>query len=150
MTLLFPISASAKDAVSTARHAARTKADADSLAGEGLRISGLETEWLTLTEAEAEAVMADAEAGEWGAGFIQRYENASGAPVLAVTYWKQVDPSATPKAAPPDKPAEAPPEETADHTDDLYFRKGRTKKRGRRKTKVDPNQMDLFSSGEGD
>ena len=150
MTLLFPIASSAEEATSTAKSAARTKADARALAGEGHQISGLETEWLTLTEAEADAVLAKAETSEWGAGYIQRYENASGAPVLAVTYWKAVNPAAKPDPAAQEKPTEPPPQDAAeDHTDDLYFRKGRTRKRGR-KRKVDPNQMDLFGTGEGE
>ena len=76
-----------------------------------------------------------------GHGFVQNYEDGSGNTVLAVTYWKLAK---TPKKSKPKaRPIPEPDPNQEDHTDDLYFKSGRTKK-GRRKTFVDPNQMDLF------
>lgn len=148
MSHAYPLARTAVDALDAADHAARTRHEAERLAGEGVQIVSLETEWLTVAAADAERLMLQADSGV-GDGFVQRYEDASGAPVLAVTYWK---------TAPQSKPAKqqgsarkvvaAKPSE--DHTDDLYFRSGRTKAR-RRKRKVDPRQMDLFgdpASGE--
>lgn len=150
MAHLFPLARNAADAVDAPELAARTRAGAEALvAGSARQIVRLETEWLTLEPDEAARILAAAEATEWGEMFIQRYEDASGKPVLAVTYWKLSDPAAAASAGPasptPDTPAKA---EETDDTDDLYFRKGRTKTRGARRKKIDPNQMDLFGNNE--
>lgn len=137
MSHAFPLARSAADALKAPGPAALTRHDADALAGDE-HVTGLETEWLTLSPAEAEVLLPVADVGV-GDGFIQRYESADGAPVLAVTYWKLTG-SDVPEPAPEPAPQ---PETDDDHTDDLYFRVGRTKKRGR-KRKVDPNQLDLF------
>lgn len=138
MSHLFPLALAGRDALVGAEHAARSKADAERLCTLADRhVGGLETEWLTLTPAELAEVETEAEAGV-SAGFVQRYENADGAAVLAITYWRIV-----PTGNPSELAQELPPEPARqDHTDDLYFRQGRTKKR--RRKKVDPNQMDLF------
>jgi len=151
MSHLYPLASTGADALKSAEHAALSRSAAQRLAGEQ-RVVGLETDWLTLTEDEAETALRLAETEAYpGVGFIQRYEDASGTVVLAVTYWKlagqaQEETGAKTDAAraqtSPDVAGEhSAPEE--DHTDDLYFRAGRTKKRGRTK-KVDPNQLDLF------
>lgn len=143
MSHLYPLAASAKAALDAPEHAALTRAEAVRQA-EGASVSGLETEWLTLSADEADAALARAESGV-GTGFVQIYEDASGTPVLAVTYWKLAETGrAKETVVSTPKPSQKEAEE-ADHTDDLYFRSGRTKKRGRRK-KVDPNQMDLFGT----
>jgi len=136
MSHLYPLAFDARAALAGAEHAARSKSDAQRLCAiAGHHISHLETEWLTLTAPEIAKLDSAAEEGV-SAGFVQRYENAEGATVLAVAYWKILPDSKT-----PEPPEPAPPE--ADHTDDLYFRAGRTKKR-RRRRKIDPNQLDLF------
>ena len=147
MSHLYPLAATAVDALKGAEFAALTRSDAARLAGDET-ISGLETEWLTLPQDEAEAALSASETGA-GAGFVQRYENADGAVVLAVTYWKFANADTSAKTEPARLPAEDMPATSQDtvpeedHTDDLYFRAGRTKKRGRAK-KTDPNQIDLF------
>lgn len=147
MSHAYPLARSASEALETASRAARTRAEAEALAAEGEDVSALETEWLTVPPDDAGDILARAEDGV-GDGFVQRYEDASGAPVLAVTFWRIAD-RASPKASKParqDAPKAA--AAGADDTDDLYFRKGRTKKR--RASKVDPRQMDLFSSNDAD
>jgi len=155
MSHLYPLAISARAALGTPIGAALSRAEAERLApliDGNLPVVRLETEWLTPDAQEIETLMSEADAGP-GNGFVQYYENADGAPILAVTYWKIIDPNAVEEPAPstPTKAdpevvdaASSPPEE--DHTDDLYFRSGRTKKRGSRK-KIDPNQMDLFGGG---
>ena len=143
MSHLYPIAISAKAALDAPEHAALSRAEAERLA-EDQKIVGLETEWLTIRAEEDGTTKAITETGA-GAGFVQYYENAAGETVLAVTYWRLFDPSAPVEAPEPiaretEIETDAPP---TDHTDDLYFRMGRTKKRGNRK-KHDPNQMDLF------
>ena len=137
MSHLYPLAFTAREALAGADHSARSKTDANRLCTlSDHHIGGLETEWLTLADAEAAELEAQADAGV-SAGFVQRYEDAKGATVLAITYWK---------ITPDNAPTPAPEPETvpeADHTDDLYFRAGRTKKR-RKARKIDPNQMDLF------
>ncbi|MEO9968982.1 MAG: hypothetical protein ABJG15_03975 [Hyphomonadaceae bacterium] len=142
MSHLYPLAFTGREALDGVDHAARSKADAQRLCTlDGHHIKGLETEWLTLEPSEISELDPKAAAG-FSAGFVQRYENAQGATVLAITYWN---------IAPIEQPSETPPEVQAqsadepaeqDHTDDLYFRQGRTKPR--RRKKPDPNQMDLF------
>ena len=150
MSLAYPLARSADDALKGAERAARTRYDAETLAGETPVLS-LETEWLKPAGEEVDALVRQAESGE-AKGFIQTYEDADGQPVLAVTYWKLGKPVAkkkTSRPAPapkPDRPKAAKKKKTEeDHTDDLYFRHGRTRKARRRKY-VDPRQMDLFMS----
>ena len=145
MSHLYPLAVSAQAALEAPEHAALTRAEAERLAGP-CPVIALETEWLTLTPQEAEVARAAAEANI-GHGFVQTYEDANGAPVLAVTYWKLADANATLPERKAVEPVQAP--DIEDHTDDLYFRSGRTKKRGRRK-KIDPNQLDLFNASEGE
>ena len=145
MSHLYPLAVSAQAALEAPEHAALTRAEAERLAGT-CPVVALETEWLTLTPQEAEAARAAAEANI-GHGFVQTYEDANGAPVLAVTYWKLADAKAILPDRKPVEPVHSP--DIEDHTDDLYFRSGRTKKRGRRK-KIDPNQLDLFNASEGE
>lgn len=141
MSHLYPLAENAHAALVTPEPAARSKADAMRLCTfVGRRIKRLESEWLTLSADEADALEAQANTGV-SAGFVQRYENAQGATVLAVTYWKLVSEKAPDQVVPAASEPTAGPE--PDHTDDLYFRVGRTKKSRRRK-KSDPNQLDLF------
>ena len=145
MSHAYPLGKTARDALKNAREAARTRYEAEDLA-DGVVIKALETEWLTPKEKELAKFLELAEANP-GHGFVQHYEDESGNPVLAVTYWKLGKAAAKPKPKP--KPVPAPDAEADDHTDDLYFRSGRTKK-SRRKRFVDPNQMDLFGEKKAD
>ena len=149
MSLAYPLANDAQDALSGANKAARTRHDAEEVA-EDRAIEALETEWLKPDPDTVDAVTKQAESGD-AKGFIQIYEDADGSPVLAVTYWKLGKQIAkkTPKPAPEpkpkkDKPKKSESEVSQDHTDDLYFRHGRTRK-SRRKKYVDPRQMDLFT-----
>lgn len=155
MSLAYPLAKSADDALKGGDLAARTRYQAEELAGD-TPILALETEWLKPPSADLPALIRQAETGE-AKGFIQVYEDADEKPVLAITYWKLGKAPSKKKAAAkpepePEKPAPKPkpikkdkPEE-ADHTDDLYFRHGRTRPSRRRKQHVDPRQMDLFIS----
>ena len=145
MSHAYPIGKTARDALKNAQAAARTRYEAEDLVDD-VAISALETEWLTPSAKELPKVLEQAEANP-GHGFVQHYEDANGNTVLAVTYWKLAKTPKKPKPKPePIKPAEP---EQEDHTDDLYFKSGRTKK-ARRKRFVDPNQMDLFGAKDGD
>ncbi len=139
MSHIYPLATHAENALRPDAPAVRTRSEADAL-GKRLacRIVALETEWLTVTESEAETILARADAAI-GQGFVQRYEDEAGRPVLAVTYWKTSDTQGD-ETAQPTAPETAAPE---DHTDDLYFRGGRTQRR--RKKPADPRQLDLFS-----
>ena len=143
MSHLYPIAASSDEALHPNSPAALTRAQAVQLAGKRAVLS-LETEWRTVTLEEAEEMLAAAEAGQ-GHEFIQQYENADGKPVLAITYWRISEAAMTPPESTSKTKQEKAVEE--DHTDDLYFRSGRTKPRGRRKA-VDPRQMELFQSSD--
>lgn len=145
MSHAYPLATALDDALKPEAPAARTRADAEALAGD-MKVEALVTDWLTVSAEEAARLLS--QKTEDGAhGHLQRYEDDKGAPVIAVTWWKLLSAKAAKgkgaKAKP--KPAENPPapEAPADHTDDLYFRAGRTKPRRSKKT-VDPNQMDLF------
>ena len=105
-----------------------------------MAIAALETEWITPAAKDLPKLLEQVETNP-GQGFVQHYEDGSGNPVLAVTYWKLAKVAKKPKP----KPAPKPEAESDDHTDDLYFKSGRTKK-SRRKQAVDPNQMDLFGA----
>lgn len=139
MSHTYPIGKTARDALKNASEAARTRYEAEELAN-GVSIMALETEWLTPSAKDLPKFLEQAEANP-GHGFVQNYEDGAGNTVLAVTYWKLGKAAKKPKPK-PEKISEAPPSDD-DHTDDLYFKSGRTKK-SRRKRFVDPNQMDLF------
>lgn len=137
MSHLYPLASDAIEALSGRAEAARTRAEAEKLAGEAI-VTSLETEWLIPATADMETMLIRADKG-LQTGFVQRYENARGELVLAVTYWKI---TAERRDNPREETQTAPVRPAKDHTDDLYFRQGRTKPR--RKKKTDPNQMDLF------
>lgn len=145
MSHIYPLGKTAKDALSNAKAAARTRYEAEDLS-DGVAIAALETEWLTPAAKDLEKILAQAEDNP-GHGFVQHYEDASGNTVLAVTYWKLAKAAKKPKPKPQPK-AEAKPD-AEDHTDDLYFKSGRTKK-SRKKPFIDPNQMDLFGAPKAD
>lgn len=145
MSHFYPLAISVEDALTPGHPVARTRAEAERLSN-GKVIHSLETEWLNVSEADLPKMLAKAEATE-GSGFVQRYEDSSGAPVLAITYWNLSAKVSETKSKKASASTETVASEAApageDHTDDLYFRSGRTKPR--RKSKIDPNQMDLFS-----
>jgi hypothetical protein len=137
MSLAYPVARSLEEALKPGRPAARSRQEALALAG-GLALEGLETSWVHLPPHEAEALFRAAGA-EGAAGHLQRYEDTSGHVVIAVSWWRLVDPAAARPAAPAASAG-------GDHTDDLYFRTGRTKPKRARKT--DPRQLDLFGARE--
>lgn len=147
MSHLYPLAETAAEALSSPEPAARTRADAERLAG-ATEVLRLETEWLTPGEDQA-AEMAGEAAAVFGLGFVQTYEDETGAPVYAVTYWKLAGPivadaPAEPAKTPKAKAARPPSKKTGeDDTDDLYFKGGRTRRR-KRKRYVDQRQLDLF------
>lgn len=143
MTHTYPLGKTALKALANAKLAARTRYEAEEIAEDGLTILALETDWITPSEKRLPDLMQQAEDNP-AKGFVQHYEDASGKTVLAITYWK----TAKPKAA-KTKPVKSPPADAQakpDHTDDLYFRQGRTRT-GRRTKPAHPDQMDLFESG---
>lgn len=150
MSLAYPLARTADDAMKGGNLAARTRYGAEELSGE-TPILSLETEWIKPDAETVPALLKQAESGE-AKGFVQTYEDADGQPVLAVTYWKlgkakkKEKAKAAPPPAPqppPSKPKRKKPKSEEDHTDDLYFRHGRTRK-ARRRQPADPRQMDLF------
>lgn len=151
MSLAYPLALTAADALNGTCGAARTRYQAEAIAGE-TPVLALETEWVKPGADELPALLKQAESGE-AKGFIQTYEDGDGTPVLAVTYWKLGKTPSQAKASPkPEgKPKEPETRKTSgktlevDHTDDLYFRHGRTRP-SRRKKQVDPRQLDLFMS----
>lgn len=149
MSHLYPLAETAAQALASPEPAARTRADAERLAG-ATEVLSLETDWLTPGEDDA-AETAREVASAFGRGFVQTYEDEAGAPVYAVTYWKLAGPIQPAKPPPPDtskkaarrKSGKTAPAKTEDDTDDLYFRAARTRRRKRRRY-VDPRQLDLF------
>ncbi len=141
MSHAYPLGRTARDALQNAKQAARTRYEAEALA-EDAAIASLETEWLTPSENDLPKFLDQAESNP-GHGFVQNYEDGSGNTVLAVTYWKLAKATRKPKPKPKLVVRDG------DHTDDLYFKSGRTKK-SRRKRYVDPNQMDLFGESGDD
>lgn len=148
MSHSYPLAKSAKDAIAPGCKAARTRAEAESFAPDH-KIDSLQTDWLPMSAADVEALF-NRKDDETANGFLQRYEDEKGNPVIAVTYWKLIEkPRQTAKKdrksqtrAPRNAP-ESTQNPSNDHTDDLYFRRGRTKPR---RKKVDPNQLDLFNA----
>ena len=150
MSHLYPLAETAAEALSSPEPAARTRADAEHLAG-STEVLRLETEWLTPGEDQAAETAGEA-AAVFGRGFVQTYEDEAGAPVYAVTYWKLAGPIAAESPAELAEPAKTPKTKASasptntpgeDDTDDLYFKGGRTRRR-KRKRYVDPRQLDLF------
>ncbi len=146
MPLMFPIADNARAALA-ADAGARSLAEASRLAGHAV---ALVSEWLRPVGKEADELVALAEAGA-SLGFVQRYEDAKGAPVLAVTYWKAEKGGADDVADDPAEAAETGREaaaSTPDTVDDLYFERPgaqRRRVRQRRPQGVDPRQLDLFA-----
>jgi len=146
MSHAYPLGKTVDAALSRVAPAARTRPEAEALAAElggGLKVVALTIDWLTVSAEAAEAMFAPSDA--LAHGHLQRYEDEKGNPVVAVTWWKLEAADAAPKKAAKPKVkavAEEAPAEPADHTDDLYFRRGRTKPSRRRY--VDPRQLDLF------
>ncbi len=99
----------------------------------GLSVGNLETSWLHMTPSEAARLE---KAAENASGHIQHYEDDQGHPVVALSWWKLSDQSR--RDLRPARPVIG----EADHTDDLYFRHGRTRRR--RRQPPDPAQRDLF------
>ncbi len=138
MSQAFPVAGSLDDALSGDALVARTQAEAARLAAPRT-VAGLETSWLHLALADADRLF-EAGGPNGAHGHIQRYEDTAGHVVVAVSWWKLGDPGAARQPDPaPETTAKA---RASDHTDDLYFRRGRTKPK-RRKV-ADPNQLDLF------
>jgi hypothetical protein len=140
MSLAYPIAQTLEDAARPGVKFARSRREAAELSP-GLAVVGLETGWLHLTEAEALALFG-AQGADGPAGHLQRYEDTSGHVVVAISWWKVADPKAAPSQLPPPAIPAATARDKSDHTDDLYFRRGRTK--SKRRKPVDPNQLDLF------
>lgn len=139
MSLAYPVARSLEEATRPGAKFARSRREAADLSP-GETVAGLETSWLHLTEAEATSLFG-AQGADGPAGHVQRYEDTSGHVVVAVSWWKLAAPEKTKKRA---KAARPPPGSVVpDHTDDLYFRSGRTKTR--RRKPVDPRQLDLFA-----
>ncbi|MEL6258484.1 MAG: hypothetical protein AAFQ67_05465, partial [Pseudomonadota bacterium] len=88
----FPLAENVDAALTADGARARTRAEAERLAPEGALIASLETEWLTPSPNTVEDFLKRAESGV-GEGFIQRYEDAEGAPVFAVTFWRLTAPA---------------------------------------------------------
>lgn len=141
MSLAYPVARSLEEAIAPGVRFARTAREAAAVSP-GETVEGLETSWMHLPEEQARQLIA-AQGAEGPAGHLQYYEDTSGHLVIAVNWWRLV-PEGTKAAKPPGgTPAGTPlPGSTADHTDDLYFRRGRTK--SRRRKPADPNQLDLF------
>lgn len=150
MSHAYPLGKTLDAALSKVAPAARTLAEAEALAktlDETLQVVELATDWLTVSVEAADAMFTPSDA--LAHGHLQRYEDEKGHPVIAVTWWKLGEPGAAKEK--PVKPApkkEAKAAEPADHTDDLYFRRGRTKPSRRRY--VDPRQLDLFRQSRTD
>lgn len=146
MSHAYPLGKTARDALKGTKEAARTRYEAEDLAGD-VAIDALETEWITPSEKDLPKIIAQA-AENPGHGFVQHYEDGAGKTVLAVTYWK-LGKARKKKLVPKPKGDPAAQTGVEDHTDDLYFKSGRTKKSSRKRF-IDPNQMDLFGEKKAD
>ncbi|MEM1087205.1 MAG: hypothetical protein AAGH90_05705 [Pseudomonadota bacterium] len=131
MSHTYPIAVSAKQALEDCGLCAATRYDAEALSGEH-EIIALETEWLT-PPAPARAGILKQITNHSAKGFVATYEDADGATVFAITYWK-LSQSTSQKSKPKQrsktiaKPVKA------------------KSKRKARKRYVDPNQLDLFNN----
>ena len=132
MTLAYPIATSADTALTSPVGEARTRYEAAKRAGTSVT---LETEWLKPSQADLDSVIGLITV--WmNSGAAQKYEGTDGRPVFALNYWKMKEAPQTDKK----RAMQGEGPKSDDHADDLYFRKGRTKKiKG-----IDPDQMDLF------
>ncbi len=139
MSLAYPIAESLEAAAKPGAKFARSRREAAELSP-GFAVEGLETGWLHLTEEDAAALFS-AQSADGPAGHLQRYEDTSGHVVVAISWWKISVPGKKRKAVKETAPEPARSSGT-DHTDDLYFRRGRTK--SKRAKPADPNQLDLF------
>lgn len=138
MSLAYPIAASAIEALTSPVGLERTRSAARQVAG---REVILQTEWLRPGPERAEELKSAIDAAV-SHGAAQIYETEKGRPVIALNYWRPMtDEELAPKPAPvkSDKARD-------DHADDLYFRRGRTKKT--KPKPVDPNQLDMFTPPE--
>jgi len=139
MSHAYPLGQTLQDALKPEAKAARTIAEAEAMA-DGFRVAELAIDWVNVSESEAEAMLA-ADSGD-AHGHLQRYEDEAGHPVIAVSWWRLEAAKPVPKRKAKAKEPEPAEAEASDHTDDLYFRRGRTKPSRRRY--VDPRQLDLF------
>lgn len=136
MSLTFPIADTALAALKATRFARTRREATEAIGGEATLVS----EWLRPSNEEHAALRSLIEAGV-SHGYVQVYEGPDGGPVFAVTLWRKgaIDaPRFTPgrvKAPPPN----------VDETDDLYFIRGRTRRRARGERHSDPRQLDLFA-----
>lgn len=96
-----------------------------------------ETEWIR-PGPERDQELAPHIQRERANGSAQIYESDKGRPIIALNYWRVLT-EAEQVFAGPTRPD--PERKRNDHTDDLYFRRGRTKLK---KKMVDPNQLDMF------
>ncbi|MAT33732.1 MAG: hypothetical protein CMK06_01080 [Ponticaulis sp.] len=128
---MYPIAASAMDALTAPLGHERTQAAARRVAGGDVRF---ETEWMRPGPERAEELQSSIQAA-LSIGAAQIYESEKGRPVIALKFWRVLSEAEVILS----QPVETPKKE--EHTDDLYFRRGRTKAR---KKPVDPNQLDLF------
>ena len=143
MSLTYPVAADALEALTQPVGLERTQAAARRLAG---REVIFETEWLRPGPERAEELAADIQSA-LSMGAAQVYENEKGRPIVALKFWRILtDEELKPKPAPAKPEGGAKAKE--DHADDLYFRRGRTKKT--KPKPVDPNQMDLFQAPASD
>lgn len=136
MSLTYPIAASAIQALTEPLGHERTQAAARRVAGGSVTF---ETEWIRPGPEREEELQYSLQR-EMGHGAAQIYESEKGRPIIALNYWRVL----TEAEQVFDGPMRPDPErKRKDHTDDLYFRSGRTKPK---KKIVDPNQLDLFPS----
>jgi len=84
MSHTYPLGKTAHAALKNAQGAARTRYEAEALAGV-TPVASLETEWLTPAAKDLEHLLKQAEESP-AHGFVQHYEDAAGNTVLAVTY----------------------------------------------------------------
>ena len=140
MSLSYPIANTAMDALTSPLGHERTQSAAKRHVGGPVTF---ETEWLRLGPERLEEIQSSVQTAV-AMGAAQIYETEKGRPVIALNYWRVL----TDVEKVFDRPAEIDPaRKKEDHTDNLYFRRGRTKPR---KKSVDPNQLDLFPKPESE
>ncbi len=166
MSLSYPVAADADTALKAPLGHALTKASARRLADGDVVF---ETVFLRFSPKEAEALESEILTAV-STGAVQVYETDPGRSVISLKFWRPLaadEPETAPSA--PRRPtsahadaddsddetpasgdaasgsedAAASGEAATDHADDLYFRTGRTKRRGRKRDE-NPNQGDLF------